>query len=70
VEFKAVWNTLVSSPPKPAFPNLNRLIVLALEEVEGGVVVEPTETVAELALLESALLIAVTVSVLGFAGAV
>lgn len=28
MEFRAVWKTLVSSPPKPAFPNFNRFTAL------------------------------------------
>jgi hypothetical protein len=65
VEFRAVWKTLVSSPPKPAFPKVNKLTVLGLDG--GGAV---TETVAEPDLLESASLVAVTVSVPAFDGAV
>ena len=65
MEFKAVWNTLVSSPPKPALPNFNKLIAF-----DGDGVGEVTETVAVPDLLASALLVAVTVSVPAFAGAV
>jgi hypothetical protein len=66
VEFKAVWKTLVSSPPKPAFPNVNRLT--AFDGVGGDD--DVTETVAVPDLLESASLVAVTVSVPALEGAV
>jgi hypothetical protein len=68
VEFNALWNTLVSSPPKPTFPKLVNLTVLAAGGV--GAAVAETETVAVADLLESASLVAVIVSVPAFAGAV
>jgi len=66
VEFNAVWNTLVSSPPKPAFPNVSKLTVFP----EGGGAAAVTEIVALPDLLESASLVAVTVSVPALDGAV
>ena len=71
VEFSALWKTLVSSPPNPALPKVNRLTALAgFEAVGGGVELEPTEMTAELDMAGSASLVAVIVSVPGLAGAV
>ena len=63
MEFRAVWNTFVSSPPKPAFPKCSKLTALG-----GGAGV--IETVVELDWVGSASLVAVTVSVPALAGAV
>ena len=64
--FRAVWKTLVSSPPKPALPKLSKLTVLELGGGFGAV----TETVAVPDLLGSKSLVAVIVSVPAFEGAV
>ena len=63
MELRAVSKTLVSSPPKPAFPNFNRLTAFDGED-------DPTAIRAVPDLLESAALVAVTVSVPAFEGAV